>query len=130
MDNTESIVSRLSTRFENYMSVSIDNKHRFAHLHSFRSNRPYIGELTDYYKDKIRFHHTLIDRFFEMFNTNLIYHEKSKTVIIGQLHIFCQRHKLKLKIINNDRQRPNGFIYNSSTRLKTEWFSAMGYYKK
>jgi len=111
MDNTESIVSRLSTRFGNVKPIVI--KQGYSNMLSNRQNfyRTKVicnGPMTYSVHNDIILNETLIDHFFKIFGSNLIYTEKNKDVLIDKIHNFCQKNGIHIDITQDDTQPTHG----------------------
>ena len=113
MDNSDSIVSRLATRFGNdSTTINEGTEPMLSVKHIYYPNKPFIppGSSFSGGYNPIILNETLVDHFFKVFNNNLIYNEKNSELILDKIEKFCKENGLTLNVEYDDKKQPNGYI--------------------
>ncbi len=105
-------LNRIFRKFKSILTLGKNNM-----LSNYRnySTHPLIPEDYQFVStNEIILQETLIDHFFKIFNSNLIYNKANKQSLEDQLFNFCKTNNINLKINIDNLQEPSGIISNNT----------------
>ena len=113
MDKEISVVSRLIELFGDGKNAIEEQgeSNMLSIKHIYRGNKPFIPEGTILSNTEyLILNETLIDHFFKIFDSRLIYQEKNVETVLDLIYSFCQKNNIVVHIKQDDNQQLHGFI--------------------